>query len=187
MKYIRQINEFLESGSQGRPKFQYYNEELKKYLISEIRKQGKDVVIKDLDVSNRDLHGLFRDITDGVESLDLSGWKTSRVYNMSNMFYGCDSLVSLNLSGWDTSKVRNMTEMFRYCVNLKSLDLSGWDTSNVKDMGYMFWNCYHLESLDISGWDTSNVEDMDYMFRNCPAPYKVVSLKKDINICGVQF
>ena len=90
-------------------------------------------------------------IGSGIKSLDLSGWKTSNVEDMSYMFSWCTELESLNLSGWDTSKVRSMTEMFRYCVNLKSLDLSGWDTSNVENMYAMLWNC--------------------------PAPYKVINNK----------
>ena len=54
------------------------NEELRKYLISEIKRQGKNVVIKNLDVSLiEDLSILLNSIAAGVESLDLSGWKTS--------------------------------------------------------------------------------------------------------------
>ena len=79
MKYIRQINEFLESDSQGKTKFNS-KEELQKYLKSEIERQGKDVVIQNLDVSNiKDLSHLFYEIADGVRSLDLSGWNTSHV------------------------------------------------------------------------------------------------------------
>ena len=151
MKYIRQINEFLENDSQGKNKFNS-KEELKKYLKSEIERQGENVVIQNLDVSNlKDLSYLFEDITNGVRSLDLSGWNTSHVHEMDCMFYRCDSLESLNLSGWDVS--------------------------NVVDMGSMFCGCESLESLDLSGWDTHNVWDMDNMLRNCPAPYVVVNKK----------
>ena len=92
MKYIRQINEFLESDSQRKTKFKS-KDELIKYLCLEMKKQGENVVIKDLDVSNiKDLSELFRDIrenvdaVDDVNTLDLSGWKTSHVYDMSSMF-----------------------------------------------------------------------------------------------------
>ena len=175
-------------------------EELRKYLISEIKRQGKNVVIKNLDVSLiEDLSILFNSIADGVESLDLSGWKTSGVKNISYMFYGCKDLESLDLSGWDTSNVtdmrwifcvceglksidmsgwktfnvKNMSNMFYDCTNLKSLDLSGWDIYNVEDMSVMFSYCENLESLDLSGWDTFKVKDMSDMFYECAAPYKV--------------
>ena len=208
MKYLKPINEFwgdvlkrdLLGETREEDKF-HSKKELKKYLRSEIQKQGENVVIKDLDVSLlEDLSNLFADIADRVKTLDLSGWKTSNVKNMSYMFYCCARLESLNLSGWDTSSVKTMNDMFCHCNSLESLDLSGWDTSNVvniawmfsccrkiksidvsdwdtskvNNMGYMFYECAKLESLDLSGWDTSNVKDMDRMFDECPAPYEIV-------------
>ena len=153
-------------------------EELGKYLKSEIKRQGENVVIRNLDVSLiEDLSGLFIGITSRVKTLDLSGWKTSNVKNMGTMFFSCISIESLNLSGWDTSNVENMSLMFSGCWDLESLDVSGWDTSNVEDMGSMFIDCYNLKSLDLSGWNTSNVKDMRNMFHKCPAPYEVVGNK----------
>ena len=143
-------------------------EELQDFLKSEIERQGKNVVIRDLDVSLlKDLGGLFKDIAIDVETLDLSGWKTSNIENMKEMFILCRSLKKLDLSGWDTSGVKDMSKMFYACINLKSLDVSGWGTSNVNSMNDMFFNCLNLESLDLSGWDTSNVENMSGMFFGC--------------------
>ena len=153
-------------------------EQLDEYIMSEIKKQGDNVIIKNLDVSLiDDLSALFNGC-ENIRTLDLSGWKTSNIKDMSDMFDYCDSLESLDVSGWDTSKVEDMNWMFSYCKNLKSLDLSGWDTSNVKDMSGMFYSCECLKSLNLSGWDTSNVYDMIYMFDYCPAPYKVVGKNK---------
>ena len=159
MKYIKPINEIwgpvlkrdLLGETREEDKF-HSKEQLREYLISEIKKQGEYVVIQNLDVSLiENLSALFYNITNGVKSLDLSGWKTSNIKDMSFMFYGCE--------------------------NLKSLDISGWDTSNVEDMGAMFGNCINLKSLDLSGLDTSNVKDMCGMFYFCPAPYKIVNNK----------
>ena len=150
-------------------------EQLKEYLESEIKKQGENVVIRNLDVSLvDDLSGLFYEIAEGVRTLDLSGWKTSNAKDMSYMFFQCENLKSLDVSGWDTSNVEKMTRMFNWCSSLESLDLSGWKTSNVRGMNGMFANCKNLKSLDLSGWDTSNAKDMGKMFYECPAPYKVV-------------
>ena len=159
MKYLKPINEFwgdvlkrdLLGEIREEDKF-HSKEELQEYLKSEIKKQGENVVIQNLDVSLiKDLSELFRGICLGVKTLDLSGWNTSNVKDMESMMYFCNSLKSLNLSGWDTSKV--------------------------KDMSHMFTNCSRLESLDLSGWDTSSIKCIDYMFDNCPAPYKVVDNK----------
>ena len=185
MKYIKQINEFwgdvlkrdLLGETREEDKF-HSKDQLREYLKSEIKRQGENVVIKNLDVSLiDDLSGLFRDIGRQIKNLDLSGWNTSKVTNMNRMFHFCDSLESLDLSGWDTSNVEHMNWMFFYCGSLKSLNLSGWDTSKVTDMCGMFSCCFRLRSLDLSGWDTSNVKDMENMFYSCPAPYEVINHK----------
>ena len=73
-------------------------DEIREYLKSEIEKQGKNVVIRNLDVSLiEDLRELFCRYYNKLESLDLSGWKTSGVKNMSYMFYEFTMLESIDL------------------------------------------------------------------------------------------
>ena len=185
MKYLKPINEIwgpvlkrdLLGETREEDKF-HTKEELREYLKSEIKKQGENVVIQNLDVSLvEDFSDLFEYIVIDVKTLDMSGWKTSNVKDMNGMFFLCNGIESLNLSGWDTSNVKDMGDMFHGCNNLKNLNLSGWDTSNVMNMIYMFYNCRSLKSLDLSGWNTSNVESFDDMFKYCPAPYEVVNDK----------
>ena len=149
----------------------YTEEKLREYLKSEVEKQGENVVIRNLDVSHiEDLSWLFVGIAAGVKTLDLSGWKTSNVKDMSHMFSDCEILESIDLSGWDTSNVNTMMYMFLGCKMLKSLDLSGWNISNVEYMNHMLANCYSLKSLNLSGWDDSNVENMKTMLHKCSIP-----------------
>ena len=175
MKYLKPINEFwgdvlkrdLLGETRQEDKF-HSMAELREYIDSEIEKQGENVVIQNLDVSLLgDLSDLFEDLDNRVKTLDLSGWKTSNVKNMSYMFCDCKNLESLNLSGWDTSSVEIMIGMFYDCENLKSLDLSGWDTSSVENTAWMFGDCRRIKSLDISDWDTSKVNNMEGMFYGC--------------------
>ena len=123
MKYLKPINEFwgdvlkrdLLGETREEDKF-HSKKELKEYLRSEIQKQGKNVVIQNLDVSLlEDLSELFRGICNGVKTLDLSGWETSNAKDMNWMFWGCSSIESLNVSGWDTSSVMDETDMFAGC------------------------------------------------------------------------
>ena len=102
-----------------------------------------------------------------LTTLNLSGWDTGRVTDMNSMFDGCSSLTSLDLSGWDTGSVTNMSSMFRYCNNLTTLNLSSWDTGSVTNMCDMFERCSSLTTLDLSGWKTGSVTEMYYMFRDC--------------------
>ena len=60
----------------------------------------------------------------GLKSLDLSHFNTSKVDDMSGMFYACRGLTSLDLSGWDLSFIysnSNTFTMFNSCVNLTTI------------------------------------------------------------------
>ena len=96
-------------------------------------------------------------------NIDLSTLNTSKVTDMSGMFYD-DSISSLDLSSFDTSNVENMSEMFYGMNIISTLDVSNFNTSKVKDMSYMFENVRKVTELDVSNFDTSNVENMSFMF-----------------------
>ena len=102
-----------------------------------------------------------------MTTIDLSGFDTSNVTDMSHMFFSCESLKNLNLSVLDTSKVTNMHAMFSCCKSLKTLNLSSFDTAKVTNMGYMFSGCYDLTSIDFTKVNTSKVTDMRGMFQMC--------------------
>lgn len=63
----------------------------------------------------------------------------------------------------DTSKVTDMSQMFYMCSKLKTVPLL--DTSKVTTMESMFYNGYALE--EVPKFDTSNVENMSRMFYYC--------------------
>ena len=102
-----------------------------------------------------------------LESLNISGWNTSSVTDMSEMFKGCSNLTSLDPSRWVVSAVVDMSSMFSGCSSLTSLDVSGWNTSQVTDMSSLFDECSRLATLDVSGWNVSSVTDMSSMFSLC--------------------
>ena len=126
----------------------------------------KDTAVIEKIAGLKSMYGMFYNCSN-LTSLDLSGFDTSKVTDMSSMFSNCSNLTSLDLSGFDTSQVTNMADMFRSCRNLTSLDLSGFDTSQVTNMLNMFQYCSNLTSLDLSGFDTSQVTNMSSMFSNC--------------------
>ena len=108
----------------------------------------------------------------GLDKLD-----TSKVTDMSRMFYGCYLLMQADVSGFDTSNVTDMSEMFADHGVLNNLDLSSFNTSNVTDMHGMFSSKpslmfdktivsmdEHVLKIDVSSFDTSKVTDMSDMF-----------------------
>ena len=102
-----------------------------------------------------------------LTSIDVSGFDTSNVTTMEEMFRFCSSLTSITgLGGFDTSNVTSMKSMFDQYPGA-SLDVGGWNTSKVTDMTQMFWRCSGLTSLDLSGWNTGQVTSMYTMFSVC--------------------
>ena len=92
---------------------------------------------------------------------DITGWDVSNVTNMSYMFEGSYRF-NQDISIWDVSNVTNMSSMFSQASDFNQ-DLSNWIVSNVQNMYLMFGgsNFNH----DISNWDVSKVTDMRYMFQ----------------------
>ena len=99
-----------------------------------------------------------------LTTLDLSSFDTSQVTDMSSMFSGMRDLATLNLSNFDTSKVTDMRSMFSGMRDLATLNLSNFDTSKVTDMRNMFALMSNLTTLDLSSFDTSQVTNMGFMF-----------------------
>lgn len=102
---------------------------------------------------------------------------------MTAMFADCSSLSTLDLSGFNTSQVTDMSNLFSFCSSLASLDLSGLDTSEVEDMTHMFLGCSELTTLDLTSFDTSMAKSMDYMFYDCSS-LKSVSLSQKFSFTG---
>ena len=100
-------------------------------------------------------------------SVDTTGWDTSAVTTMRDMFFGCSKLTTVDVSNFDTSAVTFMRGMFQSCTALTSLDVSNFDTSAVTTMDMMFSGCSSLTSLDVSNFDTSEVTTMEQMFNGC--------------------
>ena len=100
-----------------------------------------------------------------LQDIDISNLDTSKVTDMSRMFYSCGAH-KIDLSTMDTRNVTNMESMFAHS-SVEELNLSNFDTSNVTDMGNMFSGCSNLKEINLSSFDTSNVTDMEEMFANC--------------------
>ena len=103
--------------------------------------------------------------------IDVSNFDTSKVTDMSRMFYDLRNITSLNLSNFDTSKVTDMNRMFSGMSNLITLDLSNFDTSKVTTMMSMFYlDEIPKDKLEIiyvnNDFNTTNLTDTYLMFSN---------------------
>ena len=103
--------------------------------------------------------------------IDVSNFDTSKVTDMSRMFYDLRNITSLDLSNFDTSKVTTMNRMFSGMSNLTSLDLSNFDTSKVTTMYSMFYLDEipkdKLATIYVNNdFNTTNLTDTYLMFAN---------------------
>jgi len=119
-----------------------------------------------------------------LSSLDLSGFDTINVTNMTRMFSDCgaywDNFAITFGKDFDTSNVTDMSAMFSGC-NINSIDLSLLDTSNVESMADMFSGS-KVRILDLTNFDVSKVTAMDEMFYGCAAEFILVNSSwNDVN------
>jgi surface protein len=72
-----------------------------------------------------------------------------------------------DISGWNSSQVTNMTQMFKEAYNFNG-NISSWNVGNVTNMDSMFESAY-VFNQNISSWNVGNVTDMDDMFLSAQA------------------
>ena len=113
-------------------------------------------------------------------NMNLSAHNTSKVKNMSNMFYNAQ-IPSVSLSGLDCSEVTDMEAMFMN-ARISQIDLTGLRTSKLTSMGSMFEGCQIKDNLDLSGFNTEKVTSMSSLFKNCTAPGICLTSFKTSNV-----
>ena len=98
--------------------------------------------------------------------LDLSGFDTSKVETMEDMFSDMYALKYLDISSFSTERLTNMDAMFNNCISLVDLDLTSFDTGSVLHMADTFHNCEQLEEILVSDkWSVCwGIEDGGYTF-----------------------
>ncbi|MEP5384712.1 MAG: BspA family leucine-rich repeat surface protein [Shimia thalassica] len=94
-------------------------------------------------------------------NLDIGGWDTRNVQNMSSMFTRAP-VFNQDIGGWDTGNVTIFAAMFSYGWAFNQ-DIGEWDTSSARSMTFMFQRAEAFNQ-DISQWDVSNVTGMGLMF-----------------------
>lgn len=103
-----------------------------------------------------------------LKYMDLRGFDTHNVSNMTAMFYECESLESVNMSGLNTSRVSSFGSLFRDCKKLQEITgVEDFDTHFSDWFNSVFENCKSLERLDLSKWQTPRNSVCHLMFEGC--------------------
>ena len=104
-----------------------------------------------------------------VKEIDFVG-KIHFVGNANRLFSDLTNLTTINgLENFDTTKITNMSYMFYNCSSLKSLDLSTFSNQSIDHDQYsmmsMFANCTSLEKLNIRYFTTPGGDNsLSYWF-----------------------
>ena len=138
-------------------------------LIRERYNNNKSFIdLNDLDISELDdLSYIFHG--SDIEVVDISGWDTSNVTTMENMFCFCDKLKNIiGIENLDVSNVEYANNMFYECKNLVELYLTNWNPISLEYASYMFYGCSNLKIIkNIENWQLPNIKDVNHMFSNC--------------------
>lgn len=102
-----------------------------------------------------------------LEELDLGMFNTSNVLNMSHMFHKCSNLTKVIIRSFNAPKVTNLENMFRDCSSLVQLKFGLFSAESVLSTACMFKGCSKLQIADLSPFYPRNVENMREMFSGC--------------------
>ena len=95
---------------------------------------------------------------------------------MDSAFKGCTA-TSINLSGWKTTSVQNLSSTFANCGNARKINISGWSADNVTSIGSMF-NSTNIEEIDLGpNFNVPSNVDIDYWFYCTSNKSKKATLK----------
>ena len=112
-------------------------------------------------------HGGFNEETNISQSLEsmttiegLENLNTSKMTDLSMMFFKCTGLTSVDVSSFDVSKVTDMSHMFVECSALTTIYCDAdWSTSAaLTNSNYMFSGCTALVGGEGTAYDESNVD-----------------------------
>lgn len=113
------------------------------------------------------IRNLFYGCTNLATIIGLENLNTKMVANMQGVFRTCASLTSLNIGGWDTTNVTDISHLCNGCTNLATVDVSGWNVSKVTTLDSMFNGCSKLKVFNAPNWNTAKATSFVSMFAAC--------------------
>ena len=95
-----------------------------------------------------------------------SSFRDARPTSCYEWFYGMTNLTKF-YGSINTSKVTDMSYMFYNCVSLDNAPVSDFNTSNVTNMNSMFYGCSALTYLNLSSFNLSKLTSSNLMMKGC--------------------
>jgi len=162
---------------------------------SEYHSQIRSVVFED-EIIPKSTVGWFANMNIS-ENINLSYLNSSKITNMSYMFYSSKINGIVGTSSWDTSNVKKATFMFAGTTINSSLDLNNWNISNAIGIEYMFLAATINGNLYLNNWDISSAQktvnifyrtsvngNLDLNYLNASNVTDMSSMFYELNISG---
>ena len=177
------ISQYIRVKPRNKEDLQNLIKQAIKETVNTHKRGGETLDLSFIDTSAiTDMSGLFNGMFPKnkfyIRRIDFTGWDTSNVTDMKEMFLNCKELQWLDLSMFNTSKVTDMSKMFYNCEKLWELDVSSFDTSNVETMQKMFMKCAMLRA-DLSNFKLKKAVHLEYMFAGEDMNVKIKMFKND--------
>jgi surface protein len=112
------------------------------------------------------MSGAFKDCSGLTTNPAMTGWHTSHVTDMSNLFNGATSF-NQNIEDWDVSHVTNLNSSFKGCKSFNQ-PLDNWDVSSVTNMSNLF-NGATAFNQPLNNWDVSQVDNIGHLLQSAHA------------------
>ena len=159
MKYMKNLSSYLTEKLLINKNFKD-----NKIVVSSLRELKSIVKDRSIDPNTKKFNN----------NIDLSDIDVSKLDDLSETFIWY-KFKTIDISGWDTSNVKVMTQMFYGCDELEDIiGIEDIDIKNVVYMAYMFADCQKLDITDkIKDWEIDpSVVLATNMFRYCPTKFK---------------
>lgn len=114
-----------------------------------------------------DMSFMFEECVNLQSITGLDSFVMNNVRTAESMFKKCSSLIALNLNGWNTSSLEDVSDMFNGCSSLMTLEIGDWNASNIQTLYCFLSDCVALEQLDISNWELTSLTNLERMCYNC--------------------
>lgn len=94
---------------------------------------------------------------------DVSGWKTSKVTDMTGMFAGASNFEGKGIENFDMGNVINAGTMFQNATAFNG-DVSDWNVEKLRAANGMFTGASSFEGKGMETWETKSLAVMTSMF-----------------------
>lgn len=151
---MKSINEYIsekliiKKNANVHSYFPQTRDELTECIKEHLNNGNSDLT--DIDVSNvKSFNSIFRRMSRPgyreFNEIDVTGWNTSSVTDMSRMFFNCFKLEKIKgIEDWDISNVESMRSMFYNCNKL-DLDLTNWNIKLECDIEKIVYEAEHVK------------------------------------------